>query len=36
VVPQSLSCPPVTADPGWALSSYGMDAAFTSFQPNAV
>jgi hypothetical protein len=23
----------VTADPGWALSSYGMDAAFTSFQP---
>jgi hypothetical protein len=36
VVPQSLSCTPVTrADPGPALSSYGMNAAFMSFQPNA-
>ena len=30
VVPQSLSCTPVTADPGPALSSYDMNAAFMS------
>jgi hypothetical protein len=34
VVPQSLLCPPVTADPGPPLSSYGMNAAFMSFQPH--
>jgi hypothetical protein len=33
VVPQSLLCPPVTPDPGPALSSYGVNAAFMLFQP---
>jgi hypothetical protein len=33
VVPQSLSCTPVTADSGAALSSYDReDAAFMSFR----
>ena len=34
VVPQSLLCPPVTPDPGPALSSYDVNAAFMSFQPH--
>ena len=33
VVPQSLSRAPVTADPGPAVPSYGMNAAFMSSQP---
>jgi hypothetical protein len=33
VVPQSLSCTPVTAGTGPAISSYDVDAAFMSFQP---
>jgi hypothetical protein len=32
VVPQSLPPTPVTADPGPALSSYDMNAAFMPFQ----
>jgi hypothetical protein len=34
VVPQSLSRTPVTADPGPALSSCIMNAAFMSSQPH--
>jgi hypothetical protein len=34
VVPQSLLYAPVTADPGPALSSYDLNAAFMSFQPH--
>ena len=34
VVPQSLSCPPVTPDSGPALSFNDMNAAFMSFQPH--
>jgi hypothetical protein len=34
VVPQSLSPTPVTADPGRALPSYDVNAAFTSSQPH--
>jgi hypothetical protein len=33
VVPQGTSCPPVTAGTSAALSSYGVNAAFMSFQP---
>jgi hypothetical protein len=34
VVPQSLSCTPVTAGTGPLIPSYDMDAAFMSFQPH--
>jgi hypothetical protein len=34
MVPQSLSCTPVTADPGPAAPSYDVNAAFMSFQPH--
>jgi hypothetical protein len=36
VVPQSLSCTPVTANPGPALPSYGVNAASMLLQRNAV
>ena len=34
VVSQSLSFTPVTADPGPAVPSYDLNAAFMSFQPH--
>jgi hypothetical protein len=34
VVPQSLSCAPVTAGTGPAVPSYDVNAAFMSFQPH--
>jgi hypothetical protein len=33
VVPQSFLYTPVTADPSPAIRSYGLNAAFMSFQP---
>jgi hypothetical protein len=34
VVPQSLSCAPVTAGTAPAISSYDLNAAFMSFEPH--